>query len=205
MTVAKEAKSSNSPGTSRGLLLVISGPSGVGKTTIARQIEKRLDGVFSVSATTRKKAPADVEGRDYHFVDVPTFKKMIKHGEFLEHANVFGENWYGTPREPVMRNLAEGRLMILEIDVQGGLQVRKSFPEAFMLLIVPPSDEELLRRLRGRGREDEAVIQRRFAAAKKEIDLARGSGVYDHELVNGDLEGTIDKAIELIRRKREGS
>lgn len=205
MTVAKEAKSSNSPGTSRGLLLVISGPSGVGKTTIARQIEKRLDGVFSVSATTRKKAPTDLEGRDYHFVDVPTFKKMIERGEFLEHANVFGENWYGTPREPVMRNLAEGRLMILEIDVQGGLQVRKSFPEAFMLLIVPPSDEELLRRLRGRGREDEAVIQRRFAAAKKEIDLAHRSNSYDHELVNDDLEGTIDRAADLIRRKREGS
>lgn len=205
MTAAKQAQSSNPSNVSRGLLLVISGPSGVGKTTIARQIEKRLDGVFSVSATTRKKAPTDLEGRDYHFVDVPTFKKMIERGEFLEHANVFGENWYGTPREPVMRNLAEGRLMILEIDVQGGLQVRKSFPEAFMLLIVPPSDEELLRRLRGRGREDEAVIQRRFAAAKKEIDLAHRSNAYDHELVNDDLEGTIDRAADLIRRKREGS
>jgi guanylate kinase len=205
MAAAPKARSSNPPVTSRGLLLVISGPSGVGKTTIARRIEKLLDGVFSVSATTRKKAPTDVEGRDYHFVDVPTFKKMIERGEFLEHANVFGENWYGTPREPVIRNLTDGRLMILEIDVQGGLQVRKSFPEAFMLLIVPPSDEELLQRLRGRGREDEAVIQRRFAAARKEIDLARDSGAYDHELVNDDLEGTIGKAIELIRRKREGS
>jgi guanylate kinase len=204
MTAARQGQSSNSRGIARGLLLVISGPSGVGKTTIARRIEKLLDGVFSVSATTRKKAPTDVEGRDYHFVDVPTFRGMIERGEFLEHANVFGENWYGTPREPVIRNLAEGRLMILEIDVQGGLQVRKSFPQAFMLLIVPPSDEELMRRLRGRGRDDEAVIQRRFNAAKQEIELARGSGAYDHELVNDELEGTIKRATELIRRRRGG-
>lgn len=184
------------------MLLVISGPSGVGKTTITHEVERRLGGEFSVSVTTRPKTHADVEGRDYHFVMEDEFRRMIERGEFLEHAQVFGKHWYGTLREPVTRALKEGRLMILEIDVQGALQIKKAMPEAFMLFILPPSDQELLRRLRARGREDEPVIQRRFAEAKKEIDLARSSGAYDHLIVNEDLEKAIAEACRLIEARR---
>jgi guanylate kinase len=184
-----------------GLLLVISGPSGVGKTTITHEVERRLGGVFSVSATTRPKTHADVEGRDYFFLTEPQFEQWIGEGRFLEHAMVFGRHWYGTPRGPVEQALRDGKLMILEIDIQGALDVRKLIPEAFMLFMLPPSDEELLRRLRARGREDEAVIQRRFAEAKREIEQARASGAYDHFLVNDDLARTIDEACRLIQAR----
>lgn len=183
--------------------MVFSGPSGVGKTTIARRVEKRLHGVFSVSVTTRPKTPADVEGRDYHFITEEQFKQKRDAGELLEWAEVFGKYQYGTLRQPVERHLAAGDLMILEIDVQGGLQIRQKMPEAFMIFVLPPSDEELLKRLRQRGREDEAAIQRRFAEAKKEIETARASGKYDVFLENDHLEKVVEKACELIRQRRD--
>ena len=192
-----------SPPPARGLLVVFSGPSGVGKTTIARRVEKRLHGVFSVSVTTRPKTPADVEGRDYHFITEEQFKQKRDAGELLEWAEVFGKYQYGTLRQPVERHLAAGDLMILEIDVQGGLQIRQKMPEAFMIFVLPPSDEELLKRLRQRGREDEAAIQRRFAEAKKEIETARASGKYDVFLENDHLEKVVEKACELIRQRRD--
>jgi guanylate kinase len=158
----------------QGLLLVISGPSGVGKTTITREVERLMDGVFSVSVTTRPMTAADVEGRDYYFVDDTTFDRMRDGGELLEWAEVFGKHRYGTPRKPVEDQLRAGKLMILEIDVQGGMQIKRKCPDAFMIFVLPPSDDELLRRLTGRGRDSEEAINRRFAAAKKEIETALG-------------------------------
>lgn len=189
--------------TSRGLLLVISGPSGVGKTTITHRVEKQLGGVFSVSVTTRPKTAADVEGRDYYFITDDEFDRKRDSGNLLEWAEVFGKYKYGTPREPVERNLAQGTLMILEIDVQGALQVKNKMPEAFMMFVLPPSEEELLKRLRTRGREGEEVIQRRFAEAKKEIATARQSGAYDVYLENDVLDNVVDKACQIIRDERE--
>ncbi len=188
--------------TADGLLLVISGPSGVGKTTITRGVERSLpDSVFSVSATTRPKTDADVEGVDYHFVDNPTFDRMREAGEFLEHASVFG-NQYGTPRRWVEEQLARGRLVILEIDVQGAAQVKSSLPSAMGLFIEPPSEQTLLERLRARRREGEEAIQRRFAEARREIELAHTLGIYDAFIVNKDLNESIARAVELVRVRR---
>lgn len=185
--------------TDDGLLLIISGPSGVGKTTVTRGVEKSIPGaVFSVSATTRARTPADVEGVDYHFVTDEEFERMRGAGEFLETAGIYGKK-YGTPRRWVEEQLRRGRLVILEIDVQGAVQVKKKIPEAFSIYILPPSEGVLFQRLRDRRREDEATIARRFAEAQKEIAHARTSGVYDHFLINSDLNHTITSAVSIVR------
>ncbi|MHC4142295.1 MAG: guanylate kinase [Planctomycetota bacterium] len=188
----------------RGLLLVISGPSGTGKTTIAHAVESRLDGAFSVSATTRPQSQVETGGRDYDFLSEPEFQEKVRSGALLEYAQVFGKHWYGTPRQPVETQMAEGRLVILDIDVQGALQVRESMPEALMVFVVPPNDDELLRRLRDRGREGEAAIQRRFAEARKEIDIARTSGAFDATVVNDDLEQAVTETCRLVEQRLAG-
>lgn len=188
-----------------GLLVVLSGPSGVGKTTIGRAILGRFNASFSVSATTRASAAGEVEGQDYYFVTDAQFQAMRRNGEFLESANVFGKHWYGTPRKPVEEKLREGRTVLLDIDVQGGLQVRQSMPDAYMVFIEPPSDEELLRRLRARGRDDEQTIQRRFAEAKHEIEQARASKAYDAHIINDDLDRAVEQACRLVQAARERS
>jgi len=188
-----------------GLLVVISGPSGVGKTTIVRTVRQRLDAVFSVSATTRPRTSQETDGTDYYFLTPGEFQSMAARGEFLEHATVFGQHAYGTPRRPVEMAMVDGRIVILEIDVQGGIQVRRVMPDALLIFIMPPTEDDLLKRLRGRGRDDEAAIQRRYAEARAEIEKARGSGVYDEFIINDDLERAIDAACAVIERRRAGS
>lgn len=187
-----------------GLLLVISGPSGVGKTTIAHQLVDRLNALFSVSMTTRPKASADVEGEDYYFVTPERFEKAIAGGELLEWANVFG-NYYGTPRKPVEEQVARGRDVVLEIDVNGAMQIKHAFPDALTIFVLPPSEQELLNRLRSRGREDEAVIQKRFGEAQREIRMARESGAYDQFLVNERLEDVIEQAHQVVMQRKQPS
>lgn len=188
--------------TDDGLLLVISGPSGVGKTTITRAVERSIpDSVFSVSATTRAKTEADVEGVDYHFVDEAEFDGMVEGGKFLEWAGVFGKR-YGTPRAWVEEQLSRGRLVILEIDVEGAKQVKSAMPEAFGVFILPPSEEELLRRLRARKREDAALIDKRFAEARREIDEANRCSAYDAFIINDNLDRAIDEAVRAVRDER---
>jgi guanylate kinase len=188
----------------RGTLLVISGPSASGKTTIADAIRERLGAVPSVSATTRPRSSSEVDGREYTFVSEDEFQEMVDGGVFLEHACLYGTHRYGTPRAPVEKHLAAGELVLLEIDVQGGLQVREAMPEAYMIFIMPPSEEELERRIRARGRDDEAAIQRRLARARDEMELGRSSGVYDDHVVNDDLERAIDEACRLVEAHRDG-
>ena len=188
--------------TKSGLLVIISGPSGAGKTTIARRVESELGGVLSVSMTSRPPAHGDQPGIDYIFVDADEFKRRRDADEMLEWAEVFG-NYYGTPRQPALDAMAAGDLYILEIDVAGAIQVKDKMPEAFSVFILPPSEEELLARLRGRQREDEDVIQRRFAQAQLEIAHARKCKVYDHFIVNDDLDTAIDKVIQLVTTERE--
>jgi guanylate kinase len=189
--------------TDDGLLLIISGPSGVGKTTVTRGVERTIaDSVFSVSATTRAKTGADVEGVDYHFVSDEQFEAMKSAGEFLETAGVYGKK-YGTPKAWVVEQLKRGRLVILEIDVQGAIQVKRQVPDAFSIFVLPPSEQALLQRLRDRKREDDSAIQRRYDAAKHEIDAARASGVYDLFLVNGTIEECIQNAVGAVQGERE--
>lgn len=189
--------------TDDGMLLIISGPSGVGKTTITRAVERQVPGaVFSVSATTRAKTDADVDGVDYHFVSEQDFDRMVAGGELLEHAGVFGKR-YGTPRAWVVEQLRRGRLVILEIDVQGAMMVKHQMPEAFAIFILPPSEDELLKRLRARKREDEEKIAKRFAAARTEIETARSCGVYDVFVVNQDLAESIGRAVGIVKAEMQ--
>ena len=179
-------------------MLIISGPSGVGKTTITHEVERRLGGRFSVSMTTRPQTADDTEGEDYYFVDAAEFRRAREAGELLEWAKVF-ENHYGTPRGPVEEALARGELMILEIDVVGAGEVKRNMPDAETIFVLPPSEATLLERLRTRRREDEATIQRRFSRAKDEISLARSSGTYRHFVVNDELERAVEEAVSIVR------
>ena len=181
----------------RGLLFVISGPSGVGKTTIAHRVEAELGGVFSVSITTRPQTDADRPGVDYTFMDRAEFERYRQTDDLLEYAEVFG-HYYGTPRQPALEALAAGKLFIVEIDVAGGIQVKEKMPEAYAVFILPPSEDTLLQRLRRRRREEEAVIQRRFAKAKDEISRAKTCGAYDDFVVNDDLETAVSDVAGLV-------
>jgi guanylate kinase len=188
-----------------GLLLVVSGPSGVGKTTIVHRVRERLGGTFSVSVTTRPQSPDEVDGADYRFVSAEAFDRMKGEDAFLEHAEVFGRHAYGTPREPVQRALHEGELIILDIDVQGARQIREHMPTAYMIFILPPSDDELRNRLETRGREDEEAIARRFAEARREIDLATSRTLYDAFIVNDNLDRAVDEACRLVSERRNAA
>ena len=184
-----------------GLLLVLSGPSGVGKTSIVHELLRRFDGVFSVSATTRQAGPGEIDGRDYQFITESEFQKMVNDDLFLEHAQVFGRSWYGSPREPIKTALKNGRLAILDIDVQGAEIARAKYPQMYGVFVLAPSEEELLHRLRLRGREDEAAIQRRFAASTKEIARARIGKTYDDFIVNDDLDRAINTICALVAKQ----
>ena len=174
-------------------LSVITGPSGVGKGTLVSQLLLRQPSIWlSVSATTREPRPGEVEGRSYFFLSRERFERQVEAGGFLEWAE-FAGNLYGTPREPVERQLAAGRPVLLEIELEGARQVRRSFPAGFQVLIKPPSLEELERRIRGRATDAEAAIQRRLARAREEL---AAEGEFDATLVNGDLE----QAVEALER-----
>jgi guanylate kinase len=181
-----------------GRLIVISGPSGVGKTTIVKEVLRRTGAEYSVSATTRPPRAGEGEGRDYRFVDRAHFEAMVRRGQMLEWAEVHG-NLYGTPADPVRDALAAGRTILLDIDVQGAMQVHPKMPEGEFILIVPPSREELTRRLAGRHTEDAAAVHRRLAAAEQEIAAARASDVYNHEVVNDRLDEAVRRVVEIVQ------
>jgi guanylate kinase len=181
----------------RGKLIVISGPSGVGKSTISREVRRRTGATFSVSATTRPPRSGEEDGQDYGFVSRLTFEGMIEAGELLEWAEVFG-HLYGTPAGPVREAIDAGQTVVLEIDVQGGIQVHRKAPDARFILIVPPDREVLRRRLQGRGTESEAAVETRLRKAEKELQIARESGAYAHEVVNDDLERAIDDVVKIV-------
>jgi guanylate kinase len=183
----------------RGRLIVLAGPSGVGKGAIvARLLAAVPDLELSISATTRGPRPREDEGRHYYFVDREQFDEMIETGGFLEWADIFGER-YGTPKEPVARALAEGRDVLVEIDVQGARQVKAAEPEAYMVFVTPPSLQELERRLRTRGTETDAQISRRLAKASDEL---AAEPEFDVTVVNDDLERAAREVVQIVDRLR---
>ncbi len=181
-----------------GKLVVVSGPSGVGKSVVSRAVLDRTGARYSVSVTTRRPRQDEENGRDYRFVDREKFEKMITEGAFLEWAEVF-DQYYGTPADAIRDAIAAGETILLEIDVQGALQVHDKMPDATFVLIVPPNEAELARRLRGRASETDAELAKRLGKAASEIDLARQSGIYAHQIVNDDLDETIDNVMTIVQ------
>ncbi|HEX8132488.1 MAG TPA: guanylate kinase [Actinomycetes bacterium] len=183
----------------RGRLIVLAGPSGVGKGAIvARLLAALPDLELSISATTRRPRPREDEGRHYYFVDRADFDRMIAAGGFLEWADIFGER-YGTPREPVERAVAEGRDVLVEIDVQGARQVKAANPGAYMVFIKPPSLAELERRLRTRATETDQQVRRRLAKASDEL---AAEPEFDVTVVNDDLEQAAREVIQIVDQLR---
>lgn len=181
-------------------MLVLSAPSGAGKTTLARRLIAETPGAtFSISATTRPPRGTERDGIDYTFLTPEAFQAMIDGGELLEWAEVHG-NRYGTPRRFATEALEGGRLVVFDIDVQGGEQIKRAHPEAATVFVLPPSFEELERRLRGRGTDADAVVRRRLDAARAEI--AAGLDSYDYVLSNDDFERSYDDLQALVRHLR---
>lgn len=191
------------PSDQHGLLLVVAGPSGVGKSTIARLLEERTKVWYTVSVTTRGRKPGEEKGKTYEHIDKSEFFRRLDADGYLEYAQVYGD-YYATPVHPTIDLLSEGKDVLLEIDVQGSLQVRDAFPEAVLIFILPPDQETLLRRLNDRGRDVADDIQKRFRAARREIAMARGSRAFDYMVINDKLETAVEEIIKIIHLKRVG-
>ena len=180
---------------SKGKLFVISGPSGAGKGTIIKGLMSQIEDVkLSVSATTRNPRPGEIDGVNYYFVEMDEFQKMIDNGEFLEYARVY-ENFYGTPKEKVLNQLDAGYDVILEIDIQGAMNVKKAFPKAVFIFILPPSMTELRRRITGRGSETKEVIDLRMSKALGELSYM---DQYDYCVVNGEVQEAVNRVKSII-------
>jgi guanylate kinase len=183
------------------LVLIVSGPSGSGKSTLVQKILELPGTMLSVSCTTRAPRKTESAGKWYNFVSEAEFQRMVERGEFLEYAQVFGKNWYGTPRKSLDEALALNRALVLEIDVQGALQAKQKLPGAVAVFVLPPSSEDLERRIRERGQDSEDEIGRRLERARQEI---MNYSSYDFAIVNDDLEraGREVQAIALGSRCR---
>jgi guanylate kinase len=186
-----------------GTLIVLCGPSGVGKSTISNRLAEEHGVVYIVSATTRQNRPGDEKGKKYDHIAKEEFFRRLDHDEFLEYAQVYGD-YYGTPKKSALAYLAAGKDVLLEIDVQGALQVRYQYPETLMIFILPPDEPTLLRRLTDRGRDSAEDIQKRFRAAKREIHMAKGSRAFDYMVINDNLDQAVEEIIRIIHHKKAG-
>jgi guanylate kinase len=183
----------------KGTLFVITAPSGAGKTSLIKALLEQEPGLtLSTSYTTRKPRPGEQNGREYHFVDEPTFVAMQQRGEFLESAEVHG-NRYGTSKQTISETLEKGLDLVLEIDWQGARQVRALYPDCVGIFILPPSMEELERRLRSRAQDAEAVIERRLASAQAEIEHARE---FKYAIINKDFDTARQELARIVRSER---
>lgn len=180
-----------------GKVVIISGPSGVGKSTICKEVVKRLNNVYlSVSITTRPKSEAEVDGRDYRFVSEQEFKRCVDDGLLLEYAEVFG-HLYGTPKDKVDEALKAGKIIILEIDVAGGKQAKAVYRDAVMIFILPPTQKELAERINHRGREYAETVEERLDEVSSEV--AAAWQYYENMVINDDLEQAINEVIQIIQ------
>ena len=182
----------------KGLLVVVSGPSGAGKGTICQALLEKTPLAYSVSATTRKPRAGEVDGESYYFLSVEAFEEMIEKDELLEWAKVY-DNYYGTPLKKVEEKLAAGEDILLEIDTQGAMKVREKFPEGVYIFILPPSLAELERRIRGRDTETEDVLQKRLAAAINEIEAGK---CYKYVVTNDEVDGAVDSVCAILAAER---
>ncbi len=183
----------------KGKLIVISGPSGAGKSTVVfKAIENRSDVCFSTSVTTRKPRPGEVDGREYFFVDLDRFKEMVENDELLEHAE-YVANSYGTPRAYVERQMDSGLNVLLDIEVQGAKQVHEKMPESVKIFIIPPSMDELKRRLEKRGTDTQRAIEARLIRARQEYAEA---DFYDYIIINDDPEKAARELAAIITAER---
>ncbi len=189
-------RGAETPAADASRLTVLAGPTAVGKGTVSADVRARYPSVWlSVSATTRPARPGEVDGVHYHFVDDATFDRMVAEGEFLEWAVVHGRHRYGTPKAAVLARLAEGRPALLEIDIAGARQVRAAMPDARFVFLAPPSIDELVRRLVGRGTENEDERARRLATAEVEMAAAPE---FDDIIVNDEVERATDALIAVM-------
>lgn len=180
----------------QGLLIVVSGPSGTGKGTVCKELLKNHQEIsYSVSATTRAPREGEVNGVNYYFHDKNSFEDMIENGELLEWAQVYG-NYYGTPLKPIREQLAAGKDILLEIDTQGAMNVKEKFPDGIYIYILPPSLEELERRIRGRGSETEESLAGRLGAACAELEIGRQ---YSYIVVNEDVSKAAEDIASILR------
>lgn len=188
------------PSKKPGKVVVISGPSGVGKSTICRRLCERLPGEFSVSVTTRPPRRGEEAARDYHFISDEEFARLRENDKLVEWAEVYGHD-YGTPIGPIQEAVEAGRTMILEIDIKGCIQVRERLPEARTFFVLPPSPQEQKRRIVDRKTDAAEVIRERLARADGEIAFAKEAGCYEEFVINDDLEETVDRLFEVITAK----
>lgn len=183
----------------KGLLIVVSGPSGAGKGTICKEVlERRSDIFVSTSATTREPRNGEIEGLNYFFITHEEFEKKIEEDEFIEYAEVY-KNLYGTPKETVLAKLNQGENILLEIDIQGALQVKKRYPEGVFIFILPPSMAELKSRIIGRGSETPESLERRFSSAYEEIEFVNQ---YDYYIINDQVKRAADLMESIIDAER---
>jgi guanylate kinase len=187
-----------------GLLIVLCGPSGVGKSTISRRLSETMNVNYIVSATTRSHHEGEEDqGKKYDHISREQFFRRLDAGEFLEYAQVYND-YYGTPKHPALDLLASGKDILLEIDVQGALQVHFQYPDALTIFILPPDEPTLLHRLKSRGRDNADEIAKRFRAAKREIHMAKGSRAFDYMVINDEVDRAVEEITKIIRHKRSG-
>ena len=185
----------------KGKLVIVSGPSGVGKGTICAELVKKKEAFLSISTTTRPQGEGEVDGKNYRFISKEEFQKRIENNEFIEYAEVFG-NFYGTPRPEVQKALAKGKIVILEIDVQGALKVKEQYPEALMVFLMAPTQEDLAKRMTNRARgEDSETAKKRLDNASQEI--AAAWQYYDHMVINDEVEQAVEEITKIIEGKVE--